>query len=140
VYPPADATVPTVTDYNWYNLHSGLRPGAFVGWKADVFYKYHVPAPGAVDERTGLANCPFKCYEAICNWHAQLLFDWMLNNATLLESIRFANDSAMSSSPPVKADLKTYIPPADGTAPTFDTFLPRTCLRVYGYGDLKFNY
>jgi hypothetical protein len=138
VYPPSDAVLVT-TDWNYYALESGLRPAAFMGWKADVFYKYHVPPPGAVDERTGLGGCPFKCYEAICNWHTQFLFSWIFNRP-LLEAVDYANVHAMSSSasPPLNQDLKTFIPTSNG-ATTFDTFLPATCLRIYGYGSLKFN-
>jgi hypothetical protein len=129
------------TAFAWYQYISHLRPGAFMGWKVDALYKtYTRPSPGTTDVRTGIPHCPFKAYPSICNWHRQFMFDWVFGNETLLGAVDYANRMAMSpsSSPPIDNSIQTKIPNRDGTAP-LGAFDPRTCLRIYGYGDLKFN-
>ncbi|MCL4787221.1 MAG: hypothetical protein KJ070_10565 [Verrucomicrobia bacterium] len=135
-YPASDALVPI--DMNYYNTF-GHRPGAFLAWKSDVTAGL---SPGGTDDRTGTPNCSVESYAALCNWHNQFLFSWVFGS-TLLNAIGDANDWAFSDSsdPAPEFNLQTSVsfPQADGTI-AFGFFRPETCLRVYGYGDLKFNW
>lgn len=135
VYPPSDVPPPPsiAPDYDYYRLKAQMRPAAFLGWKTDVPDAYSVPQ-GVTDARTG-ETCYMSVYEALNNWHSQLLFYWVFGDR-LVQAIRNANDVAMGafSDPPVRSDMTTRLP--DGQV---ILFLPDPCLRVYGYGSLRFN-
>jgi hypothetical protein len=139
VYPPEDANPLSPTDWNYYKNEAGIRPAAFMGWKADSSSKVNANPP-IVDQYTQTGNpCDFKVYAAMCNWHVQFLFAWMLEPNTLTAAITYANNVAMgvNSDPPVDHSLMATVV-APGSIQTIE-FNPRTCLRVYGYGDLLFN-
>jgi len=136
VYPPSDVQPPPALpiDINYYYA-TGFRPGAFVGWKAtpyNCFANNHV-----LDDRTG-QECELECYEALCNWHSQFLASWAFGR-TLLQAIGDANSLAFGifADPPTRY-MTLEIPQPDGSTVTA-FFTPETCLKVFGYGDIKFN-
>jgi len=140
MYPPSDVPTPATIDINYY-YNAGFRPAAFLGWKSTPVVGWYDAAEGKTrDDVTG-EMCFEACYPALCNWHGQFLASWVFGR-TLLQAIDDANTLAFSasSSPAPRADQFTQvqIPQPDGTTVTA-TFKPETCLRVYGYGNIKFN-
>jgi hypothetical protein len=126
-------------DLDYYQNTAKVRPGAFMGWQVDSYSK-HPADPIAVDPITGQA-CHYTVYEAMCNWHSQFLFYWIVAGEPLLQALGDANDLAMSwlSDPPVDHTLVSTI--FRGNAPDERVeFNPATCLRAFGYGDLRFNW
>lgn len=69
-----------------------------------------------------------------------LICSWAIQGKTLLQAIEDANWTAMtpSSDPQPDWTLTVTLHQKDGQTVTVP-FHPYTCLRVYGYGNLRFN-
>lgn len=138
-FPHSDVQAPI--DINYYNI-TGFRPSAFLGWKSTPVVGIADFAAGQTqDDLTGKPDCWTVCYPALANWHSQFLFNWVFGR-TLLQAIEEANYWAFSpsSDPAPRFDGFTLVkvPKPDGTT-VQENFRPENHLRVYGYGDLKFN-
>lgn len=136
-YPPQDVQPPPALQTTLDYYTGNKRPGAFLGWK--VFSKSRYPVTPAVQDPVTLNQCNWRTYEAMCNWHAQLLFYWTVQGETLLRAIDHANEDAMGvlSDPPNWLETAYFF--SSTGAPIYLEFTPATCLRVYGYGALRFN-
>jgi hypothetical protein len=135
-YPPED-TNPDIPDDTALYHFSKKRPAAFLGWKVYSFSKHNPQSPPVYDALTG-EPCNIRVYEAMCNWHNQFLFYWWLQNKTLVEAIDAANQNAMGPNSPVDTALCSTLYHPDGTTESV-VFNPKSCLRVFGYGGMRFN-
>ena len=137
VYPPGDVDPRWTPDSAFYETH---RPAAFMGWKTKSRSVRGPLDEPVVDPRTGRSPCYFTVYEAMCNWHVMFIFLWAIHGETLLQAIEHANWAAMTPSSNPQPDWSLTVPLIQSDGQTVIVpFDPYTCLRVYGYGNLRFN-
>lgn len=139
----------TPLDIDYYvnsdpNKKKKLRPGAFLAWISESQICY--PMNTYIQDPTTHLPCCWRRYEALCNWNAQLIAYWVNIGWPLKASIDKANQigASVPGSP---------YPPWPGTTPGWQftrkmptpqgeqpvTFDPSTCLKLAGYGNLRFS-
>ena len=104
-----------------------LRPGAFLGWNVQLPNSYLLNAP-QTDPTTGL-SCSWSHYPAVCNFHTQWVFYWVLESQPLVQAINLAGSAAWTSTSS----------PGPNNPPTGFAFNPTNNLVIYGYTKIGFS-
>jgi hypothetical protein len=113
------------------------RPGLFLGYRTDTIVAI-ANQTRQLDPTTG---CLYYSYDALCNWHQALLGYWQNQvNYDFISAAKRASETTMCAnpnSPFPRPDYNQQVDDFEARLPI--SFLPDECLRVFGFGNLRFN-